>query len=90
MERHTDACAIVDFVGRVSEDGGANYVAPHERIAVFDNDGTRWPEKPIPIQLDCTTPLTMIAWCHRQIADSTSETENPIATSEPVRACSTW
>jgi FMN phosphatase YigB (HAD superfamily) len=44
--------AIVDFVERVSERGDADYVAPHERIAVFDNDGTLWPEKPIPIQLD--------------------------------------
>jgi hypothetical protein len=25
-----------------------------ERVAVFDNDGTLWSEKPIPIQLDFT------------------------------------
>jgi hypothetical protein len=27
---------------------------PEERIATFDNDGTLWSEKPIPIQLDFT------------------------------------
>ena len=46
--------AIVDFVGRVTSEGGAGYVAPAERVAVFDNDGTLWTEKPIPIQLDFT------------------------------------
>ncbi|MGA5542643.1 HAD family hydrolase [Mycobacterium sp. NPDC051198] len=39
--------AIVDFVGRVTEQ-----VAPEERVAVFDNDGTLWCEKPAYIQLD--------------------------------------
>jgi phosphoglycolate phosphatase-like HAD superfamily hydrolase len=43
--------AIVDFVGRVSTDG-VDYVAPEARIAVFDNDGTLWCEKPMYIQLD--------------------------------------
>jgi len=31
---------------------GPDFVPPEERIAVFDNDGTLWSEKPIPIQLD--------------------------------------
>ncbi|MDT5045489.1 MAG: hypothetical protein QOG75_1342, partial [Mycobacterium sp.] len=43
--------AIVDFVGRVIVEG-PDYVAPEERIAVFDNDGTLWCEKPMYIQLD--------------------------------------
>jgi phosphoglycolate phosphatase-like HAD superfamily hydrolase len=43
--------AITDFVGRVTEEGGADYVAPADRIAVFDNDGTLWCEKPMPIEL---------------------------------------
>ncbi|MDG5486136.1 HAD family hydrolase [Mycolicibacterium gadium] len=43
--------AIVDFVGRVTTEG-PNYVVPEERVAVFDNDGTLWCEKPIYIQLD--------------------------------------
>jgi phosphoserine phosphatase len=46
--------AIVDFVGRVTNDGGAEFVAPADRVAVFDDDGTLWSEKPIPIQLDFT------------------------------------
>lgn len=32
--------AIVDFVGRIDE------IPPDERVAVFDNDGTMWAEKP--------------------------------------------
>jgi phosphoglycolate phosphatase-like HAD superfamily hydrolase len=43
--------AIVDFVDRVTTQG-PDYVAPEERIAVFDNDGTLWCEKPMYIQLD--------------------------------------
>jgi phosphoglycolate phosphatase-like HAD superfamily hydrolase len=44
--------AIVDFVGRVTAEGGPDFVAPEARIAVFDNDGTLWCEKPAYIQLD--------------------------------------
>jgi phosphoglycolate phosphatase-like HAD superfamily hydrolase len=44
--------AIVDFVDRVSAEGGPDYVAPEARIAVFDNDGTLWCEKPMYVQLD--------------------------------------
>ena len=44
--------AIVDFVGRVTAEGGPDFVAPEARVAVFDNDGTLWCEKPVYIQLD--------------------------------------
>jgi phosphoserine phosphatase len=44
--------AIVEFVQAATEEGGPRYVPPAERIAVFDNDGTLWTEKPMPIQLD--------------------------------------
>jgi phosphoserine phosphatase len=44
--------AILDFVQRVTADGGPDAVPPEERVAVFDNDGTLWCEKPMPIQLD--------------------------------------
>src|SRR5262249_60157722 len=40
--------AIVDFVERVTTEGGADFVPPSERIATFDNDGTLWCEKPMP------------------------------------------
>ena len=39
--------AILDFVARVTKEGGPDYVAPPERIASFDNDGTLWVEQPI-------------------------------------------
>lgn len=38
---------IVDFVKAVGTPGGKDYVAPAERIAVFDNDGTLWLEYPM-------------------------------------------
>ena len=43
--------AITDFVARVSDEKSADFVPPAERIAVFDNDGTLWPENPMPFQL---------------------------------------
>ena len=44
--------AIQDFVDSVTDEGSPDYVPPAERIAVFDNDGTLWCEKPMYIQLD--------------------------------------
>ena len=35
----------------MTADGGADYVPPEERIAVFDNDGTLWVEQPYYTQL---------------------------------------
>ncbi|CAN5339557.1 HAD family hydrolase [soil metagenome] len=43
--------AIVDFVESVSAPGDS-FVPVEERVAVFDNDGTLWCEKPMYIQLD--------------------------------------
>ena len=43
--------AIVRFVTGVTLEGGPDFVAPAQRIAVFDNDGTLWSEKPLPFQL---------------------------------------
>lgn len=43
--------AIVAFVGQVTTKGGRDYIAPAERIAVFDNDGTLWAEQPVYSQL---------------------------------------
>jgi len=43
--------SIVEFVGRVTNEGGPDYVVPVERIAAFDNDGTLWSEKPMYFQL---------------------------------------
>ncbi|MGX7678380.1 HAD family hydrolase [Jatrophihabitans sp. DSM 45814] len=44
--------AIVEFVERVTGADGSDAVPVEERVAVFDNDGTLWCEKPMPIQLD--------------------------------------
>lgn len=43
---------ILAFVAAVTDEAGPRYVPPAERIAVFDNDGTLWCEKPIYAQLD--------------------------------------
>jgi phosphoserine phosphatase len=43
--------AIRNFVARVTTDGSPEFLAPEERVAVFDNDGTLWCEKPMPIEL---------------------------------------
>jgi hypothetical protein len=44
--------AILDFVLKVTTENGPDFVPPSDRIATFDNDGTLWCEKPLPIQLD--------------------------------------
>jgi hypothetical protein len=43
--------AIVRFVEEAAGDGRPGHVPPAERVAVFDNDGTLWCEKPMPIEL---------------------------------------
>src|SRR5262245_3593778 len=43
--------ALIDFVTRVTTAGSPAFVAPAERIAVFDNDGTLWAEQPAYFQL---------------------------------------
>ena len=44
--------AIIDFVERVTRVGGSDHVPVADRVAVFDNDGTLWCEKPLPVQAD--------------------------------------
>lgn len=39
------------FIKDVSDKNSANFVAPADRIAVFDNDGTLWAEQPAYFQL---------------------------------------
>jgi phosphoserine phosphatase len=46
--------AVVDFVRKVTAQGGPDYVKPEARIAVFDNDGTLWTEWPVYTQLQFT------------------------------------
>jgi hypothetical protein len=42
--------SLVEFVAKVTKAGSADYVAPAQRIAVFDNDGTLWAEQPFYFQ----------------------------------------
>ena len=43
--------AIVDFVAKVTKQGGPDFVPVPERIAIFDNDGTLWCEQPVYVQV---------------------------------------
>ncbi len=42
--------SIIQFVERVTKEGGPEFVPPAERIATFDNDGTLWAEQHIYFQ----------------------------------------
>jgi hypothetical protein len=42
---------ILGFVQAVTDRNSVDYVAPADRIAVFDNDGTLWSEQPAYFQL---------------------------------------
>jgi phosphoglycolate phosphatase-like HAD superfamily hydrolase len=43
--------SIITFVEKVTKEGSPDFVPVAERIATFDNDGTLWCEKPMPVQL---------------------------------------
>lgn len=43
--------AIVDFVRRVTDESDPDFVPEPERVAVFDNDGCLWSERPVYFQL---------------------------------------
>lgn len=43
--------ALLDFVRKVTLEGGPDFVAPELRIATFDNDGTLWAEQPVYFQV---------------------------------------
>ena len=43
--------SITEFVAAVTAKDSADYVAPEDRIATFDNDGTLWPSHPMYTQL---------------------------------------
>jgi hypothetical protein len=39
--------AIIDFVRRIGDKRGRDFVPPRDRVAVFDSDGTLWSEQPV-------------------------------------------
>jgi hypothetical protein len=43
--------AIEGFVAAATDHADPSYVPPEQRVAVFDNDGTLWCEKPMPVEL---------------------------------------
>jgi phosphoglycolate phosphatase-like HAD superfamily hydrolase len=43
--------SIITFVEKVTKPGSPDFVPVPERIAAFDNDGTLWCEKPLPVQV---------------------------------------
>ena len=60
--------AIVDFVRVTTEKGSPNFVAPEERIATFDQDGTLWVEHPIYSQvMYCLDRVAVIADRHPEL-----------------------
>lgn len=44
--------AIIDYVNAISNEAGEDFVPADVRVAVFDDDGTLWSERPLPVQLD--------------------------------------
>lgn len=46
--------SILEFVVRTTKAGSPDLVPLEERVAVFDNDGTLWPENPVPFELAFT------------------------------------
>lgn len=67
---------IISFVSGVTQHDGKDYVPPSDRIAIFDNDGTLWTEKPLYIHFS-----GVIAHMEQQIkADPDLAKREPYAT----------
>ena len=64
--------AILDFVKRVTTEG-PDFVAPADRIATFDNDGTLWVEQPLPPQFD----FVFGKWAEEVKADPSLAAQQP-------------
>jgi len=69
--------AILDFVAAVTE--GPDAVPEVERVAVFDNDGTLWTEKPMPTQLH----YLLLHWA------AAAEADPNLAEKQPYQAAAT-
>lgn len=65
--------SIVAFVQKVTQPESTSFVPATERIAVFDNDGTLWPEYPLPFQL-----AFALDEVKRQVAENPSLAEDPM------------
>ncbi|GAA3226285.1 HAD family hydrolase [Oerskovia jenensis] len=69
--------AILDLVAAVAT--GPDALPPAERVAVLDNDGTLWTEKPLPVQLH----FLVAQWAQAAANDPA------LAESQPYRAAAT-
>src|SRR3954465_9269151 len=57
----------MDFVGKVTTEGSADFVPADQRIATFDNDGTLWAEQPMYFQfLFALDPVKAMAPHHSE------------------------
>ena len=56
--------AILDFITRTTNKQGSDFVAPSDRIATFDNDGTLWSEQPVYFQF--AFAIFLKAWVARR------------------------
>lgn len=68
--------AILEFVERVADPASPSFVPVADRVAVFDNDGTLWCERPVPVQVEFLMARL------RQLAQATPT----LRTQEPYRA----
>jgi phosphoserine phosphatase len=68
--------AITDFVAKVTDESSPDYVAPEERIATFDCDGTLLCEKPVKFQ---------VAWVMQRLA-SMAENDPSLRSQQPYKA----
>ncbi len=64
--------AIIAFVERSATEG-AGFIAPADRIATFDNDGTLWVEQPMPPQFD----FVFRRWAEEVKADPSLAAQQP-------------
>ena len=53
---------ILTWLNDVTEDSSPEFIPAEDRIAVFDNDGTLWPEQPIPNQLQFAVDYLKARW----------------------------
>ncbi|MFD3356571.1 HAD family hydrolase [Streptomyces fradiae] len=65
--------AIVAYVTSTADERSPDFVPPADRIAVFDNDGTLWVEKPAPVQ----TGFVLGKLAERMAADPALAREQP-------------
>jgi phosphoglycolate phosphatase-like HAD superfamily hydrolase len=65
--------SILDFVTTTTTEGGSGFVAPADRIASFDNDGTLWVEQPLPPQFD----FVFRRWAEEVKADPSLAEQQP-------------